>query len=126
MELSFQYRNMCHRALVLIMLFISTAALSAPKPKDTSGSGEITDCTILVEPGIYSVTQDLPASGGLLSGGDCILVEAANVTINLNNHTITGGGSGAAVTDGGVALENITIRSGTVTGFENGVALSAS
>ena len=123
---SFQYLHIRQMGLVLIILLISTIALSAPKPRDTSAPGEISDCTRIVEPGTYDVTQDLPASGGLLVSGDCISVETDNVTIILNDHVITGGSIGAAITDGGLSLSNIAIRSGTVTGFEYGLALSNS
>jgi hypothetical protein len=46
--------------------------------------------------------------------------------LNINDHSITGDGIGAAITDAGMTLTNIQIRQGTITGFETAIDLAAS
>ena len=51
---------------------------------------------------------------------------ADRVTIDFKDHSITGDGTGVAVTDGGVARALTTVKRGTVDSFETGINLAAS
>jgi hypothetical protein len=62
----------------------------------------------------------------LSSVGSCFTVAADRVTIDFKDHTITGDGSGVAVTDRGVARTLTTVKRGTVDSFETGIDLAAS
>lgn len=68
----------------------------------------------------YYLAADLRASGS------CLTVAADRVTIDLKDHSITGDGSGVAVTDRGVARALTTVKRGTVDSFETGIDLAAS
>ena len=58
--------------------------------------------------------------------GSCFTVAADRVTIDFKDHSITGDGSGVAVTDRGVARTLTTVKRGTVDSFETGIDLAAS
>jgi hypothetical protein len=62
----------------------------------------------------------------LRAAGSCLTVAADRVTIDFKDHTITGDGSGALVTDGGVARVLTTVKRGTADSFETGIDLAAS
>jgi hypothetical protein len=77
-------------------------------------------CMPIVKPGTYLLTANLTTLGG------CFLVQSDNVLINLMGYTITGPGSGAAVADGGIAHNNVSVIDGFITGFAVGVELAHS
>ena len=68
----------------------------------------------------YYLTEDLTTAGS------CLTVAADRVTIDLRDHSITGDGSGVAVTDRGVARASTIVKRGTVDSFETGIDLAAS
>jgi hypothetical protein len=74
-----------------------THYVKASRVRRTARAGAvhtITSCGYVAKtPGTYNVTRNLYDTGS----GDCILVEADNVTLNLNSHTITGTGSDTCV-----------------------------
>jgi hypothetical protein len=77
----------------------------------------ISECTTIGKPGSYVLTRNLTAAG------DCVVIAADFVTLDLAGWVITGDGStGRGVTGGG---RGITVRNGTVTGFSLAVMLGA-
>ena len=89
---------------------------------DTQNHGAIPigACGTIDQPGSYVVVQNLDAAG------DCLLVTADNVTIDLGGHVLSGDGTGDGVTTDADELglrRNIAVHSGTVTGFVNGIDL---
>jgi hypothetical protein len=68
----------------------------------------------------YYLAADLRVSGS------CLTVAADRVTIDFKDHSITGDGSGVAVTDRGVTRAATTVKRGTVDSFETGIDLAAS
>jgi hypothetical protein len=82
--------------------------VSVPDPRTAIVEGQ----TIIAEGGSYYFAQNV------VSTGDGIIVDAANVTIDLMGFTLTGPGPGSSrgiVTLPGV--ENVEIRNGSVVGF---------
>jgi hypothetical protein len=77
-------------------------------------------CGTLSSPGNYFLTANLSASG------DCLVIGANNVAIDMKGKTIKGNGSGAAITDGGVARNFAIIANGKISGFDDGINLDSS
>ncbi len=82
--------------------------------------------TEIDECGTISIAGSYVLIANLSSAGDCLVVAANNVTINLNGYTISGSGAGSGITDSGVPRNGITIREGTVRSFADGVHLASS
>lgn len=84
---------------------------------------DIRTCSVINQPGSYRVTNDLAHLTSKVSS-QCILIDANDVTLDLQGHTITGDGSGLGITvPGNSSLSNIQIRNGTVRSFERGIYL---
>lgn len=83
------------------------------------GATPIFACGTIDTPGSYVVVQNLDAIG------DCLVVAADNVTIDLGGHVLAGDGTGEGikVSFAGAFRSNVAVRNGTVTGFGDGVAL---
>jgi hypothetical protein len=83
---------------------------------------DITFCDEITHPGLYRVTQDLSCRSCL----QCLLIDASNVTIDLQGHNITGDGvttgTGIAVPRN-ASVTNIEVRNGTVASFVVGINL---
>jgi hypothetical protein len=94
-------------ALVLFGIGAAASAQAAPPTPISACPYTIT------APGNYAVTRDLQASG------DCITIAADSVAIDLQGHTITGGGSGVGIARGGIGL---IIANGTVRKFDDGIS----
>jgi hypothetical protein len=88
---------------------LAAEASAAPQP--------ISACQTISASGSYILT------GNLTAVGDCLLVDADNITIDLDGFTITGPGSGfTGVTPSNNAPRiNITIRNGMIKNFGNGI-----
>jgi hypothetical protein len=80
----------------------------------------ISACGTLSSPGNYFLTNNLSAAG------DCLVIGASNVAIDLKGKTITGNGSGSAINDGGVQHNFAIIANGKIRNFNNGILLGNS
>lgn len=92
-------------------------------PRDLlAGRTPIDHCQTIAAPGSYVLIKSLQATG------DCLVIAASFVTLDLNGQTLTGTGGlkPSGITDNRVARDAITIRNGTVTSFGNGVFLTSS
>lgn len=77
-------------------------------------------CQVLTEPGSYIVNRNLQ------SNGDCLVVAADFVTIDLGGFVLSGTGAGSGVAGQGLTEWRATaVKNGTITGFGNGVNLSS-
>lgn len=97
----------------LLVAFFSvnvTDAAAAPK--------SINSCETITDSGSYVLTKNLQAAG------DCLVIEADNVTIDLNGFTIEGDGTGHGIWDGDLPRQNLTVRNGTVRNFRIGVGFA--
>jgi hypothetical protein len=70
---------------------------------------------IIEQPGFYFLTRNLTYSGG----GEAILVNADNVTIDLMGFSLSGTTSSIGIDMSG--RTNVEVRNGTVRGFSNGI-----
>jgi len=81
----------------------------------------ITACGTLSTPNTnYFLTKNLSATG------DCLVIAADNVAIDLKGKTITGNGTGSGITDSAFAHPFAIIANGKIRNFENGVNLENS
>lgn len=86
--------------------------------------GDSTDVYVISSPGAYYLTGNING----VSGKNGILINAKNVSLDLNGFALLGvGGSLAAITDGGANHGNANIRRGSILGWGgNGIDLSHS
>lgn len=112
-------KNLLTIAVVLMSsLVCSTASAGGPV--------KINKCKTIKKSGSYVVMKNLRAT--VKRGGDCIIINADYVTLDLNGFTLTGleNDTGYGVWDNGTANRGATIKNGTVKGFYQGVDLSTS
>ncbi len=100
-----------------VMLFL---VLGAPLPDALAGVTSVTSCVTITKSGSYLVSQVLKHNG------DCIKVQADFVTLDLGGFSITGNGSGNAITDNGSGRQGIVVRNGTISNFSNAINFQAS
>jgi hypothetical protein len=77
----------------------------------------LSGCTPILAPGSYVLTGNLNATG------DCLRVNANNVSIDLNGFTITGNGSGIGITTLDANRRNVAVSNGNITNFESGIEM---
>jgi hypothetical protein len=98
-------------------------ALGSAAWADTSRCDRINSVPVVINsPGVYCLDRHL--STGIASGA-AITIASDDVTLDLGGFTLAGtaGSSGAAIGIHAVARQNVTIRDGTVRGFEEGISL---
>jgi hypothetical protein len=83
----------------------------------SAGPRTINSCKTIDEPGSYLVARNLTAAG------DCLVVTASGVTIDLGGWMLTGNGTGIGVRDLYGTTNGTEVRNGTITGFTGGVEL---
>jgi hypothetical protein len=105
-----QARSLACATALALTLGAAADALAAPMP--------INNCRRITRSGSYIVTRNLTANG------DCLILAANSVTIDLDGFTITGNGTGIAVaTDQLSSRRGYVVRNGLVDGFRRGVDL---
>jgi hypothetical protein len=80
----------------------------------------LSSCRDITSAGVYELAGDLTNT----TGGDCLVVEADDVTVDGNGFTITGGGSDGGVVVASTLANNTTVRDLTVRDVATGVALA--
>jgi hypothetical protein len=81
---------------------------------------DINTCRAITKPGAYRLIKDLVANG------DCLVIKASNVDLDLNGHRLKGNGTGSGIFDGfdhANPLSGIDVRNGVISNFEYGVHL---
>ena len=104
------------RALAALFAMLLFGGFCGHAGADTSVSA----CGTLSTPGNYVLSANLTATG------DCLVIAANNVAIDLKGKKITGDGTGAAVTDDGSARNFAVIANGTISNFATGINLAHS
>jgi parallel beta-helix repeat protein len=111
------------------LLGLLGASLLATRPAAAALPTPVDHCPVTIDtPGDYVVTQDLTCSANLLFTG-AIQINASNVHLFLQGHTLTGPGSGSYADGIGVGYgqSGVTITGpGTITGFSQGVNIGGS
>ncbi len=88
--------------------------------------GDIYTCGVIEQPGTYTLQTDLSASEEGVT--TCFEIKASNVTLDGNGHAVYGDLPGAAEgihvlgTGSTTALENVTIKNVTLTGWESAIS----
>ena len=101
--------------LALILAANSTEGVA----KGPSGPTQIKSCGTLAAPGSYVVVQNLTATG------DCLVIAADFVTVDLGGFTLTGNGTtGEGITDQLAGHTGVVVRNGAVTQFGFGVSMA--
>lgn len=98
-------------------------ALGSAAWADTSRCDRINSVPVVINaPGVYCLDRHL--STGIASGA-AITIASDDVTLDLGGFTLAGtaGSTGAAIGIHAVTRQNVTIRDGTVRGFEVGISL---
>lgn len=103
------------RRLVLIGLLLGFASVA-------SATTNITGCQTLAKPGeLYVLQQDIE-----IGAETCFLIGASGVTLDLNNHVVTGDFIGTGVSEAGRIWRNVTIRNGGLFGLGEGIDMPGS
>jgi len=85
-----------------------------------SADTAISACGTLSSPGNYFLTKNLSATGS------CLVIAADNVAIDLKGKTITGNGTGSAITDSNIVHDFAIIANGKISNFADGINLANS
>lgn len=124
-------RHGLRRHLPVALVLVSLTGTAAPAAGPTGWGGgscrEITAFPVhLTHPGVYCLSYkyiDFPLASGVL-----IKISADNVVLDLNGATLDGTPKGNAFSYGVLAYgqhSNITVRNGTIRGFNYGISLTA-
>ena len=97
--------------LMMFLWALGTEAMAGPIA--------IGSCQVIDKPGSYELYNNLEAKAGQ---GNCIVINADFVTIDLGGYTIIGAGSGAGITQAR-PVNAVTVRNGKVTNFSAGIFL---
>ena len=96
-------------------LFLATLAVALPAAS-IAAPQNINNCQTISQPGAYVVNRNLSATG------DCLVVAADFVTIDLDGFVLQGNGTGAGVSvPFGPVRRGLSVRNGAVTGFSSGI-----
>ncbi|HEX3061821.1 MAG TPA: right-handed parallel beta-helix repeat-containing protein, partial [Usitatibacter sp.] len=99
--------NFFVRALVLLACLASI---------DAAAARVLNTCTTISDPGPYVLGRNITANG------DCFVVAADFVTVDLGGFVVSGNGTGSAFLEQlAVGRRGVTIRDGTITGFSSAV-----
>jgi hypothetical protein len=107
--------------LILTLAAFSTAGRALPPAGPLAGTGQTIDaCGTISQSGSYRLTTNLTASG------DCLIIAASFVRVDLGGFTLTGDGTGSGIklVDPALDLQGVDLRRGTIRQFETGVDLS--
>jgi hypothetical protein len=109
-------------ALVPIALAFGTIILAPPvaQAQDArEGPTQIEKCQTISNPGSYKLVNNLTAAG------DCLLINADFVTVDLAGFAIIGSGTGTAIRFVGptpqIPRRGFAVRNGTISGFVTGI-----
>lgn len=97
-----------HSFATAAVILAATSSQAAPKV--------LNNCQPITEPGAYVIGKNITASG------DCFVIAADNVNLDLDGFVLTGNGAGSAFVEQlAVGRKGLNLRNGVVTGFANGI-----
>jgi hypothetical protein len=107
-------------ALALVIAFVSSA-LGQDARED--GPRQIEKCQTISKPGSYKLVKNLTGP----TEGDCLVITADEITIDLAGFTISASGIGATraivAKPPSTPLLGLAVRNGSISGFNSGVVL---
>src|SRR5256886_4235406 len=110
---------------LLVLLLLALAIFPGPARAETTLCTAITTVPfIIAAPGIYCLDQDFSTN---LASGAAITIATNNVVLDLNGHRLGNLAAGPGTQATGILAvqrKNLTIRNGTVRGFEIGIDLA--
>jgi hypothetical protein len=101
-----------------LVLGVTTALGAGAQAEPT----EITKCETISQPGSYVLDRNLT---DLAAIGDCLVISADSVTIDLGGFSITGQGGGVGIRTIPPAAHGIAVRNGSISRFLDGVNLKS-
>lgn len=114
--------NMKRQIILPLALTVAMGSLGT-SPLPALAVTDITSCSTITEPGSYRVTRNLTASG------DCLVIDASFVSIDLGGHVLTGNGTngiGIRLNSSGFGpgpkRSGSEVRNGTITNFGRGIS----
>ncbi len=116
MNIKFSARDLASALFAILLIVVLDFGADAR----VAASTPVSSCGTLSPAGNYVLTKNLTASG------DCLVIGAPNVAIDMNGKTITGDGTGSAITDDGIERDFPIISNGKIRNFETGIDLDNS
>lgn len=107
-------------AVVVLVVVVGGIAVV---PATSATTQSVTECGTLET---RNTTYELAADVENATAEACIVIEASDVTVDGNGHTIDGmdaGGTAGVVVNATAALSNVTVTNLTVTGWDRGVVI---
>ena len=100
---------------------VATAVILSLPPDALAAPQVLNNCRTLSEPGAYVLGRNVS------SNGDCFVVAADFVNVDLDGFVVSGNGTGSAFVEQlAVARRGFQLRNGVVTGFASGVSMGNS
>jgi hypothetical protein len=96
------------------------AVIFAAAPPSASAQTVLTACGTIASSGNYVLKTNLSTSG------DCFVIAADNVAIDMKGHTIKGDGTGSGITDSNVNHPYLIVSNGKIQNFNMGIYLEKS
>ena len=109
------HTNKSFALLTLLILGLMTYTNTA-----AADPARIEQCMAITKPGSYTLMNNL------IAAGDCLVINANFVTIDLNGFMIKGNETGFGITDANVIRQGLAVRNGTIRNFSSGILLGAS
>jgi hypothetical protein len=106
------WKTLGQQGLLVAIAVLGLAGAASAGPKS------IGSCKTIDEPGSYLVTKNLTATG------DCLVVAAPNITLDIGGHVLSGAGWGKGIWVL-PAGRGAVIRNGTLTEFGGGILAGA-
>jgi len=105
------------RQALLMLVTLLPFTLGPLVPEAAAKPTEINKCETITAPGSYVLKKSLTATG------DCLIVAASFVTLDLDGQTLTGDGTGIGIRNETGLINGTVVRNGTVTNFAVGVSV---
>jgi parallel beta-helix repeat protein len=107
-------------AFLPIALALGAIILAPVAAAREEGPIEIEKCQTISKPGSYKLVNNLAATG------DCLVITADFVTIDLAGFLISGSGTGTGIlTPASTPFNGLAVRNGSISGFDTGVNLDS-
>jgi hypothetical protein len=102
-----------------VLVSVALAAIILASGAHAREPTQLRKCQTISRPGSYELADNLVASGG-----DCLVITADFVIIDLAGFSITGPGGTGILAAPSSGQQRIAVRNGSITGFSDGVDLS--